>query len=631
MILLFASFLATASLAAESEPLFQLEPAFETVKDARHAAFFDGKLRVDETIWDVASASQVDVMKYSGQEGVTSSSDGQLAVFKERKMVNVKEISRKPDVIVEASAVAQVYLWDVQRKRKGRKLGKFKFHCTPTTSGFQPIHCPDVRVTFSPDGKRFILNVPAGEWRKHEGNMPRYFPLEGWKAHLSDAEGKLKELPGYSIFLRSGRLVSFVFNDRKLQQLVDGDTGESVSFPRNAWWSPIRHEFNADESVLWLEYYSGHDGPSERIQAWNVATGERVIDKVSYGSDRLKLAVAADGAWAVLRDKSSGSPVLTGFDLRDKGRSRPLPAFEAIDILEVSPDGKHLAADNKNKMTVVYRISGGAAPVAKPAPVAVRSVDVPPAVKVPLDPNAYAVVIGVEKYREAGIPRVDYAARDAAIMHRYLVESLGFDAANVMLLQDERATKTDLEKHLGAWLKNRVDARSRVFVYYAGHGAPNPATGKGYLIPYEGDPNYTDETAYPIQSLHDTLAKLPAKEVTVVLDACFSGAGGRSLLAKGARPLVAQVAAKAAPNSSVITAASGAQISAAYPQGRHGLLTYFLLEGLHGAADADKNGVITTAELFSYARPAVEREARKQNLEQTPTMTGPGDTVWLER
>jgi uncharacterized caspase-like protein len=216
-------------------------------------------------------------------------------------------------------------------------------------------------------------------------------------------------------------------------------------------------------------------------------------------------------------------------------------------------------------------------------------------------------------------------------MRDYLVGAMGFDEANVVLLTNEQATKTDLEKHLGPWLANRVTAKSRVFVYYAGHGAPNPATGKGFLVPYEGDPNYTDVTGFPLQALYDALGRLPAKDVTVVLDACFSGSGGRSLLAKGARPLVHAVKASAAGNTTVLAAASGAQVSASYPEGRHGLLSYFLFEGLQGAADADQDGAITTAELFAHARARVEREARKQNLEQTPQLSGAGSAVWLRR
>jgi uncharacterized caspase-like protein len=174
---------------------------------------------------------------------------------------------------------------------------------------------------------------------------------------------------------------------------------------------------------------------------------------------------------------------------------------------------------------------------------------------------------------------------------------------------------------LGPWLEGRVTSKSRVFVFFAGHGAPEPASGDGYLVPYEGDPAYLGTKAYPLAKLTATLSNLKAAEVTLVLDSCFSGAGGRSVAAKGARPLAARSSAPAGgPRLVILSAASGGQISADYPQARHGLLTYFLLKGLSGGADADKDGRVTTAELFAYARPNVERQARLRHVEQTPSL-----------
>ncbi len=272
---------------------------------------------------------------------------------------------------------------------------------------------------------------------------------------------------------------------------------------------------------------------------------------------------------------------------------------------------------------------------AAPAPAAAASkldVDELPAGTAKLDPDAYAVVIGVEKYRSAGVPVVDYAARDARTVAAYLGR-MGFDPKNVVVLTDAEAGKVDFEKYFGKWLPNRVGPKSRVFVYYAGHGAPNPATGAGYLMPYEADPSYLDESAYPVSQLYDAPGKLPTKDITVVLDACFSGQGERSLIAKGTRPLVAVQRTPGPANAAVLAAASGSQISASDHEARHGLLTYHLLAGLHGAADADGDGRITTREAFAYARPAVERAAKLQNVEQTPTVTGDsgaaGERVWL--
>jgi len=236
--------------------------------------------------------------------------------------------------------------------------------------------------------------------------------------------------------------------------------------------------------------------------------------------------------------------------------------------------------------------------------------------------NAYAVVIGIEQYREK-LPKADFAVRDANIMGEYLTKVLGFPEANVVVRLNEKAAKTDLEKYFEEWLPRNVEAGGSVFVYYSGHGAPNAKTGEAYLVPYDGDPTFIDSTGYPIKRLYAALQKLPATEIVVVLDSCFSGAGGRSVIAKGSRPMVIAVEnpVLSGGNTVVLAASSSDQISSTYEEQGHGLLTYFFLKGLQGGGDLNKDGAIKMTELFDYVKDNVQRVARKQyNSEQTPQL-----------
>jgi uncharacterized caspase-like protein len=168
-----------------------------------------------------------------------------------------------------------------------------------------------------------------------------------------------------------------------------------------------------------------------------------------------------------------------------------------------------------------------------------------------------------------------------------------------------------------------VEKGSAVFVYYSGHGAPNPRTGDAYLVPYDGDPSFIDQTGYSLKRMYEALGKLPAKEIIVALDSCFSGAGGRSVLAEGARPLVMnlQTSFALSGNIKVMAAASGDQISSTYKDKGHGLFTYFMLKGIKNEDVVKPDGSIAVNALFSYVKPQVERIARKQyNNEQTPQL-----------
>ncbi len=123
--------------------------------------------------------------------------------------------------------------------------------------------------------------------------------------------------------------------------------------------------------------------------------------------------------------------------------------------------------------------------------------------------------------------------------------------------------------------------------------------------------------------MYDSLRKLPAREIVVALDSCFSGAGGRSVLAKGARPLVmtAQRVPVLSANTIVLTASARDQISSSYEEKKHGLFTYFLLKGIKEEAFVSQDGSIDFTDLYGYVKPQVERIVRKKyNSEQIPQL-----------
>lgn len=238
--------------------------------------------------------------------------------------------------------------------------------------------------------------------------------------------------------------------------------------------------------------------------------------------------------------------------------------------------------------------------------------------------NRYAIVVGIEQYRER-IPKADFAAQDAREVARFLTTQGGYREENVILRLNEQATKSDLEKYFEAWLKNNVDASSSLLIYFSGHGAPQPTTGDAYLVPYDGDPAFIEQTGYSLKRLYQTLDKVPAKSVVVMLDSCFSGAGGRSVMAKGTRPMVLTVEGMAGSAKAVVLAAtSGSHLSLADQERGHGLFTYYALQGLSGDADANGDEAIDVQELFDYLKPQVQRVARRTyNTEQVPQLILP--------
>ena len=265
-------------------------------------------------------------------------------------------------------------------------------------------------------------------------------------------------------------------------------------------------------------------------------------------------------------------------------------------------------------------------PANKESPaVAIKSdVDELPTLRIKPNKHAYAVVIGVEQYRQK-LPKADFAVGDARLVSDYLTKVMGYPEENVITLLNDHASNVDLAKYFEKWLPNNVEAGSSVFIYFSGHGAPNPKTGDAYLVPYDGDPSFIAETGYSLRRMYDALDRLPAKKIVVALDSCFSGAGERSVLAEGARPLVMNLrtAAPLSKNMTVMAASSSDQISSTYRDKGHGLFTYFLLKGIKDEDVVKPDGSIKIDELFGYIKPRVESVARKQyNNEQSPQLMG---------
>ncbi|MBI3565429.1 MAG: caspase family protein [Elusimicrobia bacterium] len=335
---------------------------------------------------------------------------------------------------------------------------------------------------------------------------------------------------------------------------------------------------------------------------------------------------ACDVVFSFPRTFSDAATVTSAYNRELLGR------FESNNFVSNIQDACRLLSDENGDAfrripgseVLARRPRPAAAPAAAPsAPAPTAGPTLPPPVmpnfSAPDRPDDFAVVVGVEDYPD--LPKAAYAERDAAAFKAH-VRALGVPERNIAYLSGTRATKSALEKNVETWLPRLVKPDSRVYFYFSGHGAPDAASGEAYLVPVDGDPNFLANTGYPVRRLYERLGMLPAKQVLVAMDACFSGAGGRSLLATGARPLLTRIETGTVPRNVVaLTASASNEISGSLDLQGHGAFTYFLLKGLDGAAK-DASGRVTPKSLIDYARPRVQDEARRLNRDQTPQLLG---------
>jgi len=243
--------------------------------------------------------------------------------------------------------------------------------------------------------------------------------------------------------------------------------------------------------------------------------------------------------------------------------------------------------------------------------------------KGPLKPDDVAVIIGNADYGKLGkdIPNVKPAYADASSFKSYATQSLGIPEGNIIDLRDATGAQMNRvfgsrETPMGQLSDWAHDGRSNIFIYYAGHGAPGSNDGSAYLVPSDADVSRIEINGYPLGTLYANLSKLPAKSITVILEACFSGASQGGSVISNASPVYLKAITPNIPkNITVISAGASDQLASWEKDGSNGLFTKYFLKGMNGEADEKPNGngdgQVSEAELGSYLKGTLTYNARR--------------------
>ena len=238
-------------------------------------------------------------------------------------------------------------------------------------------------------------------------------------------------------------------------------------------------------------------------------------------------------------------------------------------------------------------------------------------------PRGYAVIVGIARYQNLDESKqLRFPESDADAMYRVLINHEGgaFPAENVKFLKGNQATLANIKYHLEEWLPKMAQPMDRVVVYFAGHGFVQ--NGKGYLAPWDVDPDRLESTAYPMATVGDVLAnKVGANWKVLLTDACHSG----KINAETTNEALEQQFSALPRSFLTLTATTEREQSFEDPNlsTGFGFFTYYLVQAFRGYADVDPcDGRITADELIEYVRSNVRRYARDRQLSQTPTARG---------
>ncbi|MBQ8958424.1 MAG: caspase family protein [Bacteroidales bacterium] len=236
--------------------------------------------------------------------------------------------------------------------------------------------------------------------------------------------------------------------------------------------------------------------------------------------------------------------------------------------------------------------------------------------------NTYALIIGVADYRNFTPDDGDlnYTVNGAISFAAFLKSKKGgsVPATNIVLLTEAQASKENIiAKGKALFAKAKKD--DRVIFYFSGHG------DKGCFLPYDattmgGNLLYFSE----VKSIFKA-AKCNTK--LLFADACFAGSMKKGLSSNNNLRKSLEKGHKDASNMNiaVMMSCQGNETSMEMGSLQQGLFTYYLMEGLGGAANRDGNRYVTIQELYYYVYHKVQDKAASRGHKQTPDLFGKFD------
>ena len=235
--------------------------------------------------------------------------------------------------------------------------------------------------------------------------------------------------------------------------------------------------------------------------------------------------------------------------------------------------------------------------------------------KPPQIPRSYAVIVGISRYQK--LPdklQLQFAERDAQSIFTALISPEGgnFRVENVHMLTGDKATLAGLRREIETWLPSVAKDDDRVLIYFAGHGFMYQ--GKGYLAPYDFDLDHVADTGLPMDELGSVIgSKIQAKSKILLTDACHSGA-----ITPEDTESINHTLGDLNKSLFSLTASRARERSFESPDllGGHGVFTYYVVQGMEGAADTSGDGVVTADELAEYVHTQVREYTGNQ---QNPT------------
>lgn len=141
-------------------------------------------------------------------------------------------------------------------------------------------------------------------------------------------------------------------------------------------------------------------------------------------------------------------------------------------------------------------------------------------VSVPVIAEKRALIIGISEYESQ--PRLRGPGNDIKLMEDLLKGWYGFKQRDITVLANSKARRVDIAREFSKLSK--AAKGDVIAVYYSGHGTMAYLNGviEEAIVPCDGDPE-KPATFITTRELRTWLQDVPAGQVDLILDCCYSG------------------------------------------------------------------------------------------------------------
>ena len=229
--------------------------------------------------------------------------------------------------------------------------------------------------------------------------------------------------------------------------------------------------------------------------------------------------------------------------------------------------------------------------------------------------EVYVLLVGVSNYVNHREP-LQYPDNDALNLFAFLRSPEGgaIPSKNIINLVDKVATRRNILDSLNAML-SRVTNKDMVIFYFSGHGI------KGAFLPIDYDGTY-EKVVYH-HEIYSALQQSNAQFKMCIADACHAGSMQEQKGFLGSNQTdFYQNSQSDQSDFAMLLSSTSSENSAEADRLQQSVFSYYLIKGLEGLADTNRDKKISIQELFNYVGDNVRKFTENR---QSPTLTGQFD------